>query len=175
MNKKLLLTLIFACSILPLMAGSGPDKKGGTNLPPMFLLGNNNGMMQMVYWTYVEEPQMDEEYPEYYEEAHRVWELQEQFRHNASKYTKLIVDGMKTRDVKYVDEILLNPDGEEIFPGELHARPEIPSSGARFALVGEPKLDRENIPGVVAVTDSYHPPVTVWSSLSIPMSDRLTR
>lgn len=155
MNNKLLLTLIFACSILPLMAGSGPDKKGGTTLPPMFLLGNNNGMMQMVYWTYVEEPQMDEEYPEYYEEAHRAWELQEQFRHNASKYTKLIVDGMKTRDVKYVDEILLNPDGEEIFPGELHARPEIPSSGARFALVGEPKLNRENIPSVVAVTDSY--------------------
>ena len=136
-------------------AGSGPDKNDGSTLPPMFLLGNNNGMMQMVYWCYIEEPQLDEEYPEYYKEAHQAWEFQEQFRRNASKYTKLIVDGTKTRDVKYVDEIMLNPDGEQVFPGELHCRPQIPSAGARFSLLGEPKMNMDEVSGNVVVTDSY--------------------
>lgn len=136
-------------------AGSAPDKKGSTTPPPMFLLGTNNGMMQMVYWCYLEEPQLDEEYPEYYEEAHQAWDTQEQFRRNASKYTKLIVDGTQTRDVKYVDEILLNPDGEQIYPGELHGRPQIPSAGARFSLLGEPKLNEDDVPGTVVVTDGY--------------------
>ena len=99
MNKALLFTLIFACIVLPMTAGSAPDKNDGTTLPPMFLLGTNNGMMQMVYWTNPDEPQLDEEYPEYFEEQHQAWEVQEQFRRNASKYTKLIVDGNKTRDV----------------------------------------------------------------------------
>ena len=155
MTKTLLRTLICACSILPMTAGSGPDKNDGSTLPPMFLLGNNGGMMQMVYWCYIEEPQLDEEYPEYYKEAHQAWEIQEQFRRNASKYTKLIVDGTKTRDVKYVDEIMLNPDGEQIFPGELHSRPQIPSVGARFSLQGEPKMNMDEVPGNVVVTDSY--------------------
>ena len=136
-------------------AGNGPDKKNGTTPPPMFLLGTNNGMMQMVYWTSFDEPQLDEEYPEFYEEQHQDWEFQEQFRNNASKYTKLIVDETKTRDVKYVDEILLNPDGEQIFPGELHGRPQIPSAGARFSLLGEPKLNEDDLPGIIVVTDSY--------------------
>ena len=155
MNKVLFFTLIWACSILPMTAGSGPDKNDGSTLPPMFLLGNNGGMMQMVYWCYIEEPQLDEEYPEYYKEAHQAWEIQEQFRRNASKYTKLIVDGTQTRDVKYVDEIMLNPDGEQIFPGELHSRPQIPSAGARFALQGEPKMNMDEVPGSIVVTDSY--------------------
>ena len=155
MTKTLLLTLICACSILPMTAGSGPDKNDGSTLPPMFLLGNNGGMKQMVYWCYIEEPQLDEEYPEYYKEAHQALEIQEQFRRNASKYTKLIVDGTQTRDVKYVDEIMLNPDGEQIFPGELHSRPQIPSAGARFSLQGEPKMNMDEVPGSVVVTDSY--------------------
>ena len=155
MNKNLLLTLIFACCILPLTAGSGPDKNGGATPPPMFLLGSNNGMMQMVYWCYQEEPQLDAEYPEYFEEAHRAWEIQEQFRRNVSKYTKLIVDGTKTLDVKYVDEIFLNPDGEEILPGELHGNPQIPSAGARFTLKGNPKMNMDEVAGNVVVTDSY--------------------
>ena len=57
MNKILFFSLIFACSILPMTAGSGPDKNDGATLPPMFLLGTNNGMMQMVYWCDFEEPQ----------------------------------------------------------------------------------------------------------------------
>ena len=147
-------------------AGSGPDKKDGTT-PPMFLLGSNNGMMQMVYWCDFEEPQLDEEYPEYFEEAHRAWAIQEQFRRNASKYTKLIVDGTQTLDVKYVDEILLNPDGEKLFPGELHGMPKIPSLGARFTLQGEPKMNIDEVPGNIVVTDSYlasHKPLKVESA-----------
>ena len=143
MNNIRLLTLIFACCFLPVMAGSGPDKNDGTT-PPMFLLGSNNGMMQMVYWCFLDEPKMDEEYPEYYKEAHQAWELQEQFRRNASKYTKLIVDGNKTLDVKFVDEIFLNPDGEKLFPGELHGMPKIPSPGARFTLQGESNMNMDD-------------------------------
>lgn len=155
MNKILFFSLIFACSILPMTAGSGPDKNDGATLPPMFLLGTNNGMMQMVYWCDLEEPQYNEDYADYYEEAHQAWAMQEQFRRNASKYTKLIVDGNKTLDVKYVDEILLNPDGEKIFPGELHGMPKIPSAGARFTLKGEPKTNMDEVGGNVVVTDSY--------------------
>ncbi len=164
MNKNLLITLIIACTILPVMAGNGADNKSGTTPPPMFVLGNNQGHLQMIFWTYADEPQMNEEYPEFYEEEHQRWELQEQFRRNASQYTKLIVDGGKTRDVKYVDEILLNPDGEKIFPGELHGRPQIPSSGARFALLGQPPLNDEEQPGIVIVTDNYlatHKPMAI--------------
>ena len=164
MNKTFLITLLFACSILSMTAGNAPEKKNGATPPPMFLLSNANGLMQMVYWTDTDEPQMNEEYPEFYEEEHQGWELQEQFSRNASQYTKLIVDGGKTRDVKYVDEILLNPDGEKIFPGELHGRPQIPSSGARFALLGQPPLNDEEQPGTVIVTDSYlatHKPMTI--------------
>ena len=164
MNKTFLITLLFACSMLPMTAGSGPENKNGATPPPMFLLGNNNGLMQMVYWANLEEPQLDEEYPEFYQEEHQGWELQEQFRRNASQYTKLIVDGGKTRDVKFVDEVLLNPDGEKIFPGELHGRPQIPSPGARFDLLGKPALNADEPPGIVVVTDSYlatHKPMAI--------------
>ena len=164
MNKILFFSLIFACSILPMTAGSGPDKNDGSTLPPMFLLGTSDGMMQMVYWCGIEEPQLDEDYADYYEEAHRAWAMQDKFRRNVSKYTKLIVDGTKTLNVKYVDEVLLNPDGEPIFPGEIHGMPQIPSLGARFTLQGEPKMRMDEVSGNVIVTDSYlssHKPLTV--------------
>ncbi len=169
MNKILFFSLIFACSILPMTAGSGPDKNDGATLPPMFLLGTNDGMMQMVYWCDLEEPQFNEDYADYYEEIHQAWAIQEQFRRNASKYTKLIVDGTKTLDVKYVDEILLNPDGEKIFPGELHGMPKIPSAGARFTLQGKSKMNMDEVPGNVVVTDSYlasHKPLNIQPAMT---------
>ena len=130
----------------------------------MFVLVTNNGMLQMVYWADTEEPVKTEDNAEFYDEEHDEWALQEKLRRNASKYTKLIVDDVQTREVKYVDEILLNPDGEKMFFGELHGRPEIPSPGARFALLGEPKMKDDESPGVVIVTDSYlatHEPMTI--------------
>ena len=166
MNKTLFFTLIFACSILSMTAGSAPSKKSEATLPPMFLLGTNDDMMQMVYWCNLKEPQRDEEYADEYDAWHQEWALQDLFRRNASKYTKLMVDGTKTVDVKYVDEILLNPDGEEICAGELHGRPEIPSAGARFAVSGHLKLNKDEIPGIIIVTDDYlatHKPLTIKS------------
>ena len=155
--------------MLPMTAGSAPDKNDGSTLPPMFLLGTNDGMMQMVYWCDLEEPQFNEDYADYYEEIHQAWAIQEQFRRNASKYTKLIVDGTKTLDVKYVDEILLNPDGEKIFPGELHGMPKIPSAGARFTLQGKSKMNMDEVPGNVVVTDSYlasHKPLNIQPAMT---------
>jgi hypothetical protein len=165
MNKQRFITFLCAIGLTAMMAhGSVAAKNNTATLPPMFALGINHGMMQVVYWTYTEEPQYDAEYGEFYEEEHQAWLLQENLRHNAALYTKLIVDGDKTRDVKYVDEVLLNPDGEKIFPGELHGRPQIPSPGARYALIGEPALNDEEQPGIVIVTDSYlatHKPMTI--------------
>ena len=133
---------------------SGPKgkKNDSKDAPPMFLLGTNQGLPQMVYWTDLAEPQRDPEYPEYYEDSHKEWEFQEMFRRNASKYTRLIGED-QIRSVKYVDEVLLSPDGDELFPGELHGRNDIPSPGARYAIQG--KLYEDDLPGTVVVTDDY--------------------
>ena len=123
-------------------------------LPPMFLLGTSDGMMQMIYWAEQKEPVINEDNAEFFDVMHQEWALQENLRRNANQYTKLIVDRGKTVDVKYVDEIWLNPDGEPLFLGEFHSRPEIPSPGARFALADGSPLP-EDILGFVVVTDSY--------------------
>ena len=164
MNKTLFFTLIFACCMLSMTAGSAPNKKGEATLPPMFLLSTDNNMMQMVYWCNLNEPQPDPDFADEYDAWHQEWELQDLFRRNASKYTKLMVNDTKTMDVKYVDEILLNPDGEEMYTAELHGRPEIPSPGARFALPGYSKLNEDELPGIIIVTDDYlatHKPLTI--------------
>lgn len=157
MNKQLFSYTIRAIGIIALAIGfanHGFAKGGDDMLKPMFVLGYNQGYLQAVYWTDFTEPSREDWDQKYYEGALKSWDYQEILRHNASKYTKLIVDGTKTRDVKYVDEILLNPDGEPLYPGELHGRPQIPSPGARYALLGEPMTDGI-FPGVVIVTDKY--------------------
>ena len=127
-----------------------------SNLPPMFLLAaTSDGLLQMVYWTDTEEPVYSEDNADFFEEMHREWALQNKLRSNARQYTKLVVNGDETSDVRYVDEILLNPDGEKIYPGELHGRPQIPSPGARFDLIGEEVTPGDELPGIVLVTDSY--------------------
>lgn len=133
-----------------------PRKAGDdTTPPPMFVMGSsNNDLKQMVYWAEREEPKADEDNAEYFDEIHQQWAIQDLFRRNADQYTKLIVDGVKTVDVKYVDELWLNPDGEPMYLGELHGRPEIPSPGARFALADASSLPEESV-GIVVVTDSY--------------------
>lgn len=172
MNKLPLFTLFLAFWNIALMASCTNSQKGeestdtlamdsavveeiDTTPLPMFLLGNYQNLMEMVYWAEVKEPEKTEETAEYYDEIHQSWALQEMFRRNTAQYNKLIVDGTKTIDVKYVDEILLNPDGEPMYPGELHSRHEIPSPGGRFALAGESALKDGKAPGVVVVTDSY--------------------
>ena len=103
---------------------------------PMFLYYFNPGHMQVVYWTSYEEPKKDKDKDnaEYFDEMHSNWALQNGVRTHAAEYTKM-VDGSKLIDIKYVDEVLKNPDGEVMYGGELHSRPTIPSPGLRYALV----------------------------------------
>ena len=124
-------------------------------LPPMFLMATSDGLLQMVYWTDTEEPVYSDDNADFFDEMHREWALQNKLRSNVRQYTKLVVNGDQTSDMRYVDEILLNPDGEKIYPGELHGRPGIPSPGARFDLIGEEVTDGDELPGIVLVTDDY--------------------
>jgi len=99
---------------------------------PMFLYIQDKDHMQMVYWTQVAEPKKDQDNAEYFKEMHDSWALQDMLRRHAKQYTTLVAGG-RNITIKYVDEILKNPDGEEMYGGELHGFKEIPSPGARFA------------------------------------------
>ena len=123
---------------------------------PMFLMGNDTKYMQMLYWADVEEPKKTEDDDEYFEASHKRWELQEMFRRNAALYTNLIVGGDKITKVKFIDEVLKDPDGNRPSIGQIHGREEIPSLCARFdfADAKDKKGDGSNW-GTVIVTDSY--------------------
>ena len=113
---------------------------------PMFLYYMNPSYMQTVYWTGVEEPKKDKDNAEYFNGMYASWSLQEMSRRNAAGYTKMLVDDNKWVDIKYIGELLKNPDGEVMYGGELHSRPSIPSPGLRYALVNPkdaPKRDYE--------------------------------
>ena len=104
---------------------------------PMFLYYFTPKHMQVVYWTGTEEPKKEKDNAEYFDEMHRNWALQNEVRSHAAEYTKMVVGNGKLIDIKYVDEVLKNPDGEEMYGGELHCRPTIPSPGLRYELVDE--------------------------------------
>ena len=133
----------------------GIIEENDTTPLPMFLIGGDSKYMHMLYWTKVEEPVKQGEDDEWFEQMHKRWELQEMFRRNAAQYTNRIVDG-KMMKVKFVDEVLKNPDGDTPSYGEIHMREEIPSLCARFDFVNS----KDNDPGdpewgTVIVTDSY--------------------
>ena len=121
---------------------------------PMFLIGEDGKYMQMLYWTDVEEPQKTEDNAEYFDDYHKRWELQEMFRRNASSYTNMIA-GDKIIKLKYIDEVLKDPDGNKPSIGQIHGREGIPSLSARFSLVVPKKADEDTGWGSVIVTDSY--------------------
>ena len=123
---------------------------------PMFLIGNDSKYMQMLYWADVEEPKKGDDDDDYFEASHKRWELQEMFRRNAALYTNLIVGGDKITKVKFIDEVLKDPDGNRPSIGQIHGRDEIPSLCARFdyANVKDKKGDGSGW-GTVIVTDSY--------------------
>ena len=106
---------------------------------PMFLYYFDPDHMQVVYWTDTKEP--DKTYyekhdmMEYFTDAHKTWEQFDAFRRNASGYNQLLLDDGKSVPIRAIGEQFLNPDGEEIYPGELHCRPTIPSPGMKYALV----------------------------------------
>ena len=119
---------------------------------PMFLIGDDGKYMHMLYWANIEEPKKladDDDFDAW----HRSWERQEMFRRNAAQYTNLISDN-KIVKVKFVDEVLKDPDGNTPSIGEIHGREEIPALCARFQYVN-PKEKLERSWGLVIATDSY--------------------
>ena len=106
---------------------------------PMFLYYFNPDHMQVVYWTDAKEPDRawyeKNDMLEYYDQARQTWEQFEAYRRNAAGYTQMFVGDGKRVAIRCIGELLKNPDGEEIFPGELHTRPTIPSPGMKYALV----------------------------------------
>jgi hypothetical protein len=125
---------------------------------PMFLIGNDGKYMQMLYWTNIEEPKKNDDEDEYYAIYHKSWELQEMFRRNAAQYTNLL-QGDKVIKLKYVDEVLKDPDGNTPSIGEIHGRDGIPSLCARFDYVNLKDKRSEEFRvdgwGLVVCTDSY--------------------
>lgn len=122
---------------------------------PMFLIGSDGKYKQMLYWTNIEEPQRSKDDEDYFDVWHKSWELQEMFRRNAAQYTNLLSEKGVLK-VKFVDEVLKDPDGNTPSIGEIHGREGIPSLCARFDFVN-PKDKDDNDPdwGLVIATDSY--------------------
>lgn len=125
---------------------------------PMFLYCLNKDYMMMVYWSGIEEPKKNKDNAEYFEDMYRPWLLQEGFRRNAAAYTKMLAEDGKTIDIKYIGELLKNPDGEEMYSGELHSRASIPSPGLRYAFVNpnDPQLNKTDWKDMdIVVTEDY--------------------
>lgn len=120
---------------------------------PMFLIGGDGKYMHMLYWANIEEPKKGDDADDWVELMHKSWELQEMFRRNAGQYTNLLV-GDKIVKVKYVDEVLKDPDGNTPSIGQIHGRGEIPSLCARF-VYADAKKKGDSDWGSVVVTDSY--------------------
>ena len=132
-------------------------EENDTTPMPMFLMRNDGQSMQVLYWSPLEEPQKSGDDDEYFEESHQRWTLQEMFRRNKAQYTNMFMDD-KFVKIKYVDEVLKDPDGNTPSIGEVH-RTEIPSLCARFdfANAKDRKISEYGYYecGTVIVTDSY--------------------
>ena len=106
---------------------------------PVFLYYFDPEHMQVVYWTDAKEPDRDwydkNGMSEYFADAHKTWEQFDAYRRNAAGYTLMLVNDMKSVPIRCIGEQLKNPDGEDLFPGELHSRKTIPSPGMKYALV----------------------------------------
>ena len=124
-----------------LSADSLVAEMNDTTPMPMFLYYISPDYMQIVYWTGLVEPDKAEyeqqEMAEYYESNHQNWALQDGVRRRAAGYTKLFLESDKWVPVKFIGEVLKNPDGEDMYSGELHSRSCIPSPGLKYALVNE--------------------------------------
>ena len=131
-------------------------EENDTTPMPMFLMGEDDQYALMLYWSNLEEPKKNEEYPEYFEAEHQRWALQEMFRRNKEQYTNMLMDDMFVK-IKFIDEVLKDPDGDTPSTGEIH-RKEIPSLCARFDFANpkdKKKTEYGYNWGTVIVTDSY--------------------
>ena len=125
---------------------------------PMFLYCLDKDYMQMVYWTDIKEPKKDKDNAEYFDDMHLSWALQEGFRRCAAQYTKMLLGEGKTTDIRFIGELLKNPDGEEMYSGELHSRTSIPSPGLRYAFANanDPVMKKSDWKSMnIVVTESY--------------------
>ena len=131
-------------------------EENDTTPMPMFLMGSDKeGYLQMLYWCDLEEPQKTEDNVDWFDEYHQSWALQDMFRRNRTAYTNLI-NGDKIIKLKYVDEVLEDPDGKRPSIGERHGRDDIPSLCARFAYVNAKDKSKDGYwGGTVIVTDAY--------------------
>ena len=127
---------------------------------PMFIIGGDSKYMHMLYWANLDEPNADK-YKEDcgtldgFDVLHKRWELQEMFRRNAAQYTNFIV-GDKIKKVRFVDEVLKDPDGNTPSIGEIHPLEGIPALCGRFEFVNPKDKDADDPQwGPVLVTDSY--------------------
>lgn len=102
-----------------------------TPLPTVLYYMNPQNMM-VVYWTDSNEPKKDKDNAEYFNSIYSEWSTQNMFQRNAAGYTKMLMDD-KLVDIKFVGEVTKNPDGKEMYGGELHGRPTIPSPGLKYA------------------------------------------
>ena len=128
-------------------------EENDTTPMPMYLMHADEGRyMLMLYWADIEEPQKTEENADWFDVGHRGWVLQEMFRRNAAQYTNLLTDDGVVK-VKFVDEVLKDPDGNTPSIGEIHGRDDIPSLCARFEYANA-KDEKGELGGVI-VTDSY--------------------
>ena len=131
-------------------------EENDTTPMPMFLMGEDAQYALMLYWSNIEEPKKNEEYPEYFEAEHQRWALQDMFRRNKEQYTNMLMDD-KFVKIKFIDEVLKDPDGDLPSTGEIH-RKEIPSLCARFDFANpkdKKKTDYGYNWGTVIVTDAY--------------------
>ena len=112
-----------------------------TTPQPVFLYYFDPDHMQVVYWTDAKEPDRayyeKHDMMEYFTDAHKAWEQFDGYRRNAAGYTQMLLDDMKSVPIRCIGEQLKNPDGEDLFPGELHSRKTIPSPGMKYALVNQ--------------------------------------
>ncbi len=138
---------VFVDSVLAEMPDTAPR--------PMFLYMFDKDHMQVVYWMSVKEPSAEDCGEQDYAHVYRSWALQDMLRRNAAKYTSLLRDDKSVIAIKYTGEVLKNPDGEEMYGGEIHGRVEIPSPGAHYVFE-DPKLAPSDLGGMgVIVCDEY--------------------
>ena len=132
-------------------------EEADTTPMPMFLMNTDeDGCLQMLYWSNIEEPQKTEDSEQWFDVAHQSWTLQEMFRRNMADYTNLLAEGDKVIKLKFVDEVLKDPDGKTPSIGERHGRYGIPSLCARFTYANPKDKPKENRwGGSVIVTDNY--------------------
>ena len=95
---------------------------------PMFLYYMNPQYMQIVYWS------NEGDVPD-------AW--QDMIRRNAAGYTKMLY-GEKWIDIKFLGETWLNPDGKDMFPGELHGISSIPSPGLKYAFANSKDIPKKD-------------------------------